>query len=204
MMSRWGDPALHRAEFLALEYRASAAYNQFVYGDREQADAVRGLLFDREVAEFAAAFSRILSEDARVMGVVSCLSDKALRKCRMRSAYTLARSGVFDRDSRLQARMSLANETLMRLEPDDFYLSRIAVAAEASGKGYALQLLRHCEDEAGKAGAARICLEVYSENAPAISFYAKNGFERVDHRSVSEPDTGRTLEYLHMAKDVDA
>ena len=190
----------HRSAFLELEYSASAPYNDFVYEDRAQADVIRALLFDKGVAEYSQFYSRILHDSGRVIGMASCLSADQLIKCRMRSAYALARSGLLERAPGLSSRLSLAGQSLMRLQGNDFYLSRIAVAAEARGAGAAGQLLAHCEQQALESGASRMCLEVSSENAAALSFYEKNGFREIARRSVVEMSSGRSLDYTHMAK----
>ena len=185
--------------FLALEYAASAAYNEFIYAGRAQADAVRTALFDAGVAEFSPPHGCVLLADGAVSGAIACLPASELRKCRMRCAFFLGKSALYREDEALLGRMALAGQTLMKLGAGDYYLSRIAARP---GIGLGGRLLAHCEERAAEAGAARICLEVAAENAPAISFYRKHRFEDVERQEVEDPATGRRLAYLHMVKNV--
>ena len=192
----------HRSDFLALEYAASAAYNEFAYQDRAQADAVREFLLDRGVAEFSSDFSALLLDEGAVRGMISCLAAEEVAKCRMKSAFALGKWGIFENSPRLYERLALAGQTLMKLGPGDFYVSRIATAPVSSGKGYGGRLLDHCEERARAAGAVRIALEVAAQNAGAVRFYEKHCFAALERQSVSSPDDGRSLDYIHMAKDL--
>ena len=189
----------HKEAFLAFEYAASAAYNEFVYADRAQADAVRTALFDAGVAEYCPPHGCVLLAGGAVSGALACLPASELRKCRMRSAFFLGKSPVYREDEALLGRMALAGQTLMKLAAGDYYLSRISARR---GVGVGGRLLAHCEGRAAEAGAARICLEVAAANAPAIAFYRKHGFEDVERLDVEDPATGRRLAYLHMVKNV--
>lgn len=194
------DLSGYAAAFLDLEYEASAAYNGFVYRDRDEADAIRKLLFDRNVAEFTPAFSRIALLEGRLAGMISFLPGRDLSTCRLRCAYALARHPAFVNNEALHGRMELAAATLIGPSADDFYLSRIAVSRWAAGRGCGRQLLQFVQDRAIEAGADRIVLEVSVDNLAAIGLYEGAGFVEFDRAGVSDPATGRRLNYLHMAK----
>lgn len=55
-------------------------------------------------------------------------------------------------------------------------LYSIAVAPEAQGKGFAVQLLGHCEQAATERGILFMRLEVRQDNARALSIYQKAGY----------------------------
>lgn len=194
------EVAAHAGIFLDLEATASAAYNEFVYADRAEAERVRTLLFDSQVAEFSAPFSHVAVEGDAVVGIVSCLSGPALLKCRLRSAFTLNRSGVFEGNAGLRTRLELAGATLIRPEATDFYLSRIAVIPAAAGRGYGARLLEWVESEARNSNADRIVLEVDADNHPAIALYERHAFQQLGRIAVVDPDTGRRLDYLQLFK----
>jgi ribosomal protein S18 acetylase RimI-like enzyme len=191
-----------RETFLGLEYAASAAYNDFAYADRAQADAVRAALLGAGVAEFAPPHGLVLVADGKVEGMVACLSAGDLRKCRMRCAFFLGKSPEHGQDEALIDRMALAGRTLMKPAATDYYLSRIAV--RGGGGGLGRRLLGYCEQRAAEAGAGRICLEVAAGNSSAIAFYERHGFQPVDRQEVEDPATSRRLAYLHMAKRVNS
>ncbi len=70
---------------------------------------------------------------------------------------------------------------LYRTIIDDAELLLLAVDPDAQGKGIGRTLLSHFIDDARKAGASKIHLEVRDGN-PAIRVYEAAGFERVNRR----------------------
>ncbi len=59
---------------------------------------------------------------------------------------------------------------------DEAEIITIGVHPDARGAGIAIAMLGIMENEAKKAGAKKIFLEVSAENAPAIALYKKQGF----------------------------
>lgn len=191
----------HRSEFLAMERTASQAYLEFVYDDAAEADLVRERMFDAGVSEFSPTFGRILLAHEQALGMISCLPGREVAHCRMRSALFLARSGLLEEKSQTRHRMESAARTLIKLQPDDFYLSRIAVRSSADSVGVADELMRFCEKEARQLGSTRICLEVSEKNERALRFYKRWSFFQQDIRSTVEAG-GRGLTYIHMVKSL--
>ena len=64
-------------------------------------------------------------------------------------------------------------------EPEAFDLYWIVIAPELQGRGYGSQLLRHVEAETRRNGGRRLLIETSEANAPARSFYARNGYTQV-------------------------
>lgn len=192
----------HRAAFLELEYSASSAYNEFVYKDRAQADTVRTLLLDKGVAEFTSHYSRALVEDGALAGFITRLSAEELKQCRMKSAFAIGKSGVFEKDPALLDRMRIAADILASVGQGDFYISRLAVGPDYGGRGYAGLLMRHAHDEAVRNGARRLTFEVASDNLPVYNMHRKQGFEEVERRHGHDPGTGRSLTFIQMARPV--
>ena len=62
------------------------------------------------------------------------------------------------------------------LEPGDLEIKRIYLLSRFQGGGVGAGLLAATLDAARAAGAGRVLLGVYGENAPAIAFYARQGF----------------------------
>jgi ribosomal protein S18 acetylase RimI-like enzyme len=186
-------------DYLALEYEASRAYNEFVYDDRDHAETLRRRLFEAGAAEFAPRFGRLLVEDGEASGMIACAAAGEIVKCRMKSAMLLGREGRLDPASGFYRRLALAGRTLLPQRPGDFYLSRIAVAPKRGRRGCGARLLRHCEEQARAAGAARIVLEVSADN-PAAGFYLRQGFAEIGGEAVTDEPSGRSLSYLHLAR----
>jgi ribosomal protein S18 acetylase RimI-like enzyme len=194
------DIGAYGDEMLELEYTASEAYHCFVYGSRERSDAIRQYLFERGVSELSAPHGRALVDDGRVVGVLASLSRDELNTCRLQAAVALREADWFMRDVDVRRRIALAGKTLMKVEEHDQYLSRIAVASHARQRGLGGWLLDRFEEEAVQAGRRRLVLEVSATSEPAIRLYRRHRYDEVAVRRVDDPESGRTLEHVHMVK----
>jgi len=68
---------------------------------------------------------------------------------------------------------------VMRLSDDVFELAKMAVAAEARGRGYGDRLIEAAIDFARQSGAERLILLSNTRLSPAIALYQKHGFKSV-------------------------
>jgi ribosomal protein S18 acetylase RimI-like enzyme len=187
---------------LDLQRQASDAYSTFVFNTDTEADEFWRLLFERGVAEFSPPYGRLVVEDGRTVGMMACLDQQDLRTVRIRSAVELTRAGFFSARRDVERRVRLAGQALMTPQPGDFYLSRLAVAADARSRGVGSRLAAECEAEAASHGCTRLTLDVSADNQLAVRFYEKRGFSRIGLSKVVDQETGRRLEYVHMAKAV--
>jgi ribosomal protein S18 acetylase RimI-like enzyme len=194
------DIEQHTAEYLALEYTASAPYNCFVFDDQAQADEIRKLLFSSGACEYGPPFGKVLLKDNSPAGMLACLTGKQVTSIRLKGALALLRKGIFARWPALQQRLQLAGQTLLKPQPEDFYLSRIAVAINERGQGTGSLLMDHFEQAGYTLKCQRLTLEVNAVDEQAIAFYLKHKFAELNQRRVVDLATGRTLEYLHMVK----
>jgi len=204
-----GDPwrlteevAPHREIFLALEGEASRPYNDFVYSDDEAGRHIRGLLFERGAAEYCPPHGRVLLRGVEVMGMIAFLRGDELSACRLRSAHFLTRTGIFREDAGLRDRLRLAGRTLLAVQPDEFYLSRIAVRRDARGGGIGGRLMAAFEEEGARRRCRRFLLEVATGDAAAVRFYMIRGYAVIGRAVVEDPSTLRRLEYTHLAKEI--
>ena len=194
------DLGAHEDAFLALEYRASRPYGQFVFGDDAYAIEVRDYLFAAGACEFSPPDGLVALSDGRAAGMISCLHGELLRDYRLQAAEELAESHFLRLDPDLPRRLQLAAGTLLRPDDDDFYLSRIAVHPDFRGGGIGSQLLEHVLAAAESNRCKRCVLEVAPSALAAVSLYTKHGFEETDRAGVVDPRTQRVLEYVHMAR----
>ena len=72
-----------------------------------------------------------------------------------------------------------AGATLEGLEPQDFYLSHIAVLPAHRGHGEGGALLRASEDRARRLDACRVVLDVEISNERARAFYERAGYRQL-------------------------
>ncbi len=66
--------------------------------------------------------------------------------------------------------------------PDDLELRRLYLLSRFQGLGTGRALVEAAASEAALRGARRLTLGVYGENAAALAFYARLGFERIGTR----------------------
>lgn len=70
-------------------------------------------------------------------------------------------------------------ETAGAARPGTFELKRMYVAEVARGRGLAVALLRHLEDEARRRGATRLILETGTRQRAAVRLYEREGYRRI-------------------------
>ena len=191
----------HAAEFLSLELEVSRDYNLFVYRDSEQAAGISRYLYERGRIEFSPPHGRALIDGDRLVGMVACLSGAELSACRLRIVLELKKSGVLEKEPQMARRLQLAGQIFVKPKKTDFYLSRIAVIETARQRGLGSFLLEAYENQGIDLNCDRFVFEVVSSNDTAIAFYRRHGYREIDRRRAHDPESDRSLEYLHMAKN---
>lgn len=188
----------HRAAFLRLEALASVHYNEFVFDDATEAGRIQALLFDSGQAEYSPPEVRLALRDDECVGMLAFLRGDELRRRRLANALLLARErAALNADVR--RRMVLASGVLLRPADDESYLARVAVDPRAQGSGIGARLVTRFLDESRAGGASRCVLAVAAENAGAAVFYRRLGFHETARPAVTDPESGRTLSYVHLA-----
>jgi ribosomal protein S18 acetylase RimI-like enzyme len=142
---------------------------------------VRALLCDLQTAQsnpYGADNILVVVDQSRpesVLGALVGSVTSATRQTNLHAAALLFKwygPGFLTRLSRLIR----AGKTLDNLEPDDFYLSHIAVLPAHRGRGAGKTLLLAGEERARKLGARRMVLDVEEHNERARSFYERLGY----------------------------
>jgi ribosomal protein S18 acetylase RimI-like enzyme len=200
-MQLTADIAGDEQALLDLEFIASEPYTRFVFSSTGQALSVRQYLFERNLCEFSPPYGRLLRDDSgQPVGLLAMLSGAELTRCRLKATLALTRSEFLTCDLQLAARLQLAGQTLLKVLPEDCYISRVAAAEASRGQGIGAHLLREAEDEARRRGCPRIVLEVSPASSAALRLYRRALYEQIDSREVTDPHSGRSLQYLHLAK----
>jgi ribosomal protein S18 acetylase RimI-like enzyme len=190
----------HEHSLITLAAAASAPYDAFVYDEPAQIVEVHRVLYGKSASEYGPPHALLLVEEARLVGVNATMTAEELAGCRLRAARALGRVPWLTSDSPVRRRMRLASSTLMRNHPGDVHCTRQAVVSDARGSGYGRLLWQQIETEAIRAGVRRLTCEISPDHAPAVRLQEGLGFERVGHGETTDPTSGRTLTYLHMAK----
>jgi ribosomal protein S18 acetylase RimI-like enzyme len=193
------DLAAYWDDFLGLEEQAARAYNRFVFADEAEARAFRDLLLSFGTAEFAPPATRLALEENRCVGMISFLPGLELTKRRLAGLRMLARSAPSFLSHSLTAKLQLAAQTIVHPQPDDCYISHVAVAKAARGRGVGSFLMAYILNESLRLGCRRCVLAVDPENTPAVRLYNKFGFEVTDRRCAFNEEQNAKLEHLHMA-----
>ncbi|HEY1813796.1 MAG TPA: GNAT family N-acetyltransferase [Kofleriaceae bacterium] len=199
----FAEPASYVDEYLRLEALASEPYSAFVYESAQEARTIARFCFDAGVGECVPPHGRVvIGEDGAVLGVIAFLDGADLKTARTSAAMCLLRGAKIDPDGPVRERMWLASETLLDVDPDDLYLSRIAVAEASRGRGIASWLMNAYEQSARAAAKRRLVLEVSPRHVDAIALYSRCGFELTRAVEAYDPSSHRTLSYRHMVKPI--
>lgn len=94
---------------------------------------------------------------------------------------------------------ALAGYVLFRRILDEAELLRLAVTRDRRRRGLATALVARGLDELRDAGSATAFLEVRADNAPAISFYERSGWQCEGRRRRYYPDGVDALLYRRVA-----
>jgi ribosomal protein S18 acetylase RimI-like enzyme len=191
----------HVDEMLELEFHASEPYTSFVYDSPEQARDIARFLIDQNVGEVAHA-SVALAGDGAVAGMIAMLDGAQLRSARTDAAMALLRGRKIDPRGAVRDRLRLASETMVAVAPTELYLARIAVAPSFRRSGVARWLMEQLESTARARGSDRVVLEVSPVHEAAVAMYASCGYHELTTATASDPDSGRTLAYKHLAKQL--
>lgn len=194
------DVTSHLDFCIEMECAAAEAYLRFVYDDWETAVAVQRLLGEKGLLECSPPYGRVLLRDGEPMGMVAGLPGEALRKLRMRAAFALRKHPTLRPDEAIQRRIKLAHRVLVAPEDTDYYSSKLGVSPRARGLGAGPLLMHHVTGEAKRLGFRRIIGEVAPENRTMLHVMCdKVGWERLGEHRVEDPETGRSLAYVHVA-----
>jgi ribosomal protein S18 acetylase RimI-like enzyme len=193
-----GELGAHVEAFLALEALAADSYGRFVFENDSQWLAFNRELLRQGAGEFSPPHGTLALRDGRPVGMLACLDADELRKARLLAAVCLLRQPNVT--NTVKARARLAGTALYRVQADDYYLARIAVAPAEQRRGLGRDLLLVAEEQALSRGLKRLTLDVAEDAKSARRFHQGFGFAELGHGAAVDPETGRRLAYLHLGK----
>lgn len=203
MDAQWtGNVTQHLDDYLAMERQVSAPYRAFVFDDAVQAEAVSRCLFDSGACEYGPPFAHLLLNDGKISGMMALLTGREVKDVRLRGAIVLGRSGILRSVAHVQQRIKLAAQTLMKLAPDDYYISRFAVLPYQRGQHASSALLERAQSEGVGKGCRRLTAEIHVGNMVARNCCRRFRFEDVQTSRAHDPVSGRVLEYVHVIKQL--
>ena len=148
-------------------------------------DAVLAGLFHRKNNRLSHDLCWVAEVEGRVVGVLLAHPGKRLRRRDLRTGKQLIRILGLFRTLRLVSRL-LVYDNLMEAEPDEFYISNLAVSPELQGRGIGAALLRLADDLARSHRLPKCSLLVTFDN-PARRLYERNGYQIVHSYPIHHP-----------------
>lgn len=159
-----------------LVHKAGKPFVDWFFGDAQAADAITARWIRRASSELAAGRMRVLVRGDRVVGLFLAASGADLAAARAADTFTALKEAGAGR-SELRERIATADRLFLPVEPEWFYLSRLAVVPEARGRGLGRMLVEEYLAAGTAAGYNRFCLDVSAENEIAVRLYGSFGFE---------------------------
>jgi ribosomal protein S18 acetylase RimI-like enzyme len=163
-------------------------------------------LYRRPGNRFSWEWADAAMEDGRVLGIAISFPYDMTPKLEWKTAMQLLQIAKLNHFLRFLGR-SIPMIGVSEAEKGDYYLSDIAVAPEARGKGIGKLLVQHVERKARKHGFERMALTVAQDNPRAIEFYRRQGYRIVGARTskvledaASYPGFYRMVKYLEGAE----
>ena len=197
------DVLAHRDLCLDMEYLATESYNRFVFDDQADARRVQACLFDAGVSDLSPPHGTVLLMGGEAMGVDSGFGWQRFAELRAGAAVALARAGMLRFDDATMERMKLADQVLLKPSQGDYYASRCAVRPDCQAGGLAVFLTRRRVDEATQQGYRRYVGEIESSVKPMLRICLEGlGFEQIGVKRADDPITGRSLEMVHVVRNL--
>jgi ribosomal protein S18 acetylase RimI-like enzyme len=152
----------------------------------------------RPSSEVSLSRIQLLVDGSECVGGLVALSGEELLACRRADALALMTSVGRDAWGRVDEKATLARELFPPVEPTDYYLSKMGVAADRRGRGLGALVAAKYLEEGAQRGFRRFRLDVWKENPAATRLYESLGFE-----TIAESTSERAgLTYLAMAHEL--
>ena len=195
-LSAHPDAALLIPIVLPWLYEAGAAYFDWIFGGGEPARRTLAAWMARPSSEISISRVTLMLEAGRPIGAFVALGGDELARCRKADAMAMLSAARGEERERLLARMRAVRGLFPAVRPDEFYLSKVGVAAERRAGGLGRALVAAYVAAGRAAGFSRFRLDVSADNRAAVGLYRSMGFQ-IDRQSVG---AGGRLTYLAMAR----
>ena len=163
------------SELIYLTMRQTADY---LFGS-DHARQTLSRLFEMKSNRFSHQFSEVVCLSDKIAGLVVSYPGRSMKALELPTALrTVQAIGIF-RFFRF-IRRSLPLLHVKEAEPDEYYISNIAVLPEQQGHGLGSHMLQWIEKKARQQGYRKISLTVDIENERAYALYSRTGFEVVE------------------------
>ena len=177
---------------------AGEPYYSRLFGDRETALGTIRRWMTRSSSEIALKRVHLVSLEGSVAGGFVALDGSELARARKADLIALTVDPDPGRAQALRERLSALKGLFGQIEPQEYYLSKMFLAARFRGTNLSRQLLKAYLAEGQLRGYGRFALDVHADNSRAIRSYSRAGFW-ISARTSSADGTVR---YLSMKYEV--
>ncbi len=191
------DPERFIPEVLPWIHEAGNPYFDWLFGGREAALKSVEAWMRRPSSEISISRVALLFAEDRPVGGFIGLGGADLALCRRADALAILKEAHSEGKSDLHARMSAIRGLFPRVGAEEFYLSKIGVAANLRGKGMGRKLAMEYLAAGRAAGFRRFWLDVWAGHSSAVRLYESLGFRVVGESS--SPEAG--IKYLSMVRE---
>jgi ribosomal protein S18 acetylase RimI-like enzyme len=173
------DMAPVASELIYLTMQQTADY---LFGS-EHARQALSRLFEMKANRFSYQFSQVISPSGEIAGLIISYPGLLLKSLELSTALRVVQAiGIFGFFQFVRKALPLLN--VKEAEPDEYYISNIAILPAQQGHGLGHQILQLIEKQAREQGYQKISLTVDIENERAFSLYCRTGFEVVQTTSL--------------------
>jgi ribosomal protein S18 acetylase RimI-like enzyme len=184
-------------EVLPWVHEAGNPYFDWVFGGPDQARRTLGDWMQRNSSEVSLTRVVLLLEAEAPLGGFISMGGGELLLCRKADTLAVLNEPDKTRKAELSSRLEATRGLFPLVGADQYYLSKVGIAAYARGQGLGRVLTEAYLERGRSAGFTRFRLDVCSENQPALRLYTSLGF-RVVSESVSDE---AKLRYLALVKE---
>lgn len=184
-------------EVLPWVHEAGNPYFDWLFGGFEAALKNIASWMRRPSSEISISRVTLLFAGDRPVGGFVALRGADLPLCRKADALAILREAQSEGRSDLLARMGAVRGLFPLVGADEFYLSKIGVAADLRGTGLGRRLVMEYLATGRAAGFRRFRLDVWAEHRTALQLYESLGFRVLLESSSSESG----IKYLSMVRE---
>jgi ribosomal protein S18 acetylase RimI-like enzyme len=187
--------ATARDEVLVWIHGAGNPYFDWLFGDFETAHSIIQKWTSRDSSEVAWSRVQLMSGASGTVGGWVAMNGAELTAARKADTLAIMRDCSGALRQAVAGRLRLAAGLFAAPPPNSLYLSKFGISADSRGQGLGSRLLEALLNSARARGYERLCLDVSSDNQPALRIYERAGFY-LDNRATTADGA---LTYLSMS-----
>ena len=176
----------------------SSDYFNYLFG--EKIDKILQNIFIKNSNLFSFENTYIAEYNNNIAGMILSYDFETKQKQNLQTGILLFKNNYINFIKNLNIFLKL-NKTVGKLNPNEYYISNIAVYPEYRGNGIGKILLEFIEENAIKTNSKKIILDVEAENKIAINLYDKLNYKIIEKFTIAL-NKNKTLNFFRMGKSL--